>query len=114
MVSFLVVCMKHIVKNLFPMGFKPNEGAHRIQRSILHKNRPVGRSRRRFDFVETSPENLGNFCFSLKVWPFSETAARVCAFDVPVCAYTKMLWWLNSFETAFEDPDYAQERVSTL
>jgi len=98
----------------FPVGLRPNEGAHRVQRSILHKNRPVGRSRRRFDFVETSPENLGNFCFSLKIWPFSEIVVHVCAFDVPVCACTKRLWRLNSLETAFEEPDYAQERVSTL
>ena len=34
-------------------------------RSILHQNRPNGRSRRRFDFVETSPEGLGNFSFVL-------------------------------------------------
>ena len=84
------------------------------------------------DFVETSPEKLGNFCFSLKIWPFSETTGldislsskmgvtqlsscmTVCASDVPVCACTKRMWRLNSFETAFEEPDYAQERVSTL
>ena len=48
------------------MVFGPNKRAHRVQRSILHKNRPDGRSRRRFDFVETSPEGLGNFSFFLR------------------------------------------------
>ena len=39
----------------------PNKGAHRVLRSILSKNRPIGRSRRRFDFVETSPSSLEIF-----------------------------------------------------
>ena len=56
--------MTKIVKiKAFLIIFGPNKRAHRVQRSILHKKRPGGRSGRRFDFVETSPEGLGIFLF---------------------------------------------------
>ena len=49
----------HIIKIIkfeaFPIVSRPNKGVHRVLRSILDKIRPVGRTRRRFDYVETSP-----------------------------------------------------------
>ena len=45
------------------MVFGPNKRARRVLRLILHKNRPDGRSRRRFDF-------------STKNRPFLDTPGR--------------------------------------
>ena len=48
----------HIIKIIefeaFPIVSRPNKGVHRVLRSILDKNRPVGRTRRRFDYVSTT------------------------------------------------------------
>jgi len=60
------------------MGFGPNKRAHRVQRSILHKNRPDGRSRGRFDFIETSPEGLGKFSIFLRNGPFLDAPNTEC------------------------------------
>ena len=41
------------------MVFGQNGCVHRVLRSILSQKRPGRPSRRRFDFVETSPRSLG-------------------------------------------------------
>ena len=73
--------MVKIVKiKAFPVVFRPNKGAHRVLRSILHKNRPDGRFRRRFDFVETPPRILGifwKFSWKLAISQNTKSAQRV-------------------------------------
>ena len=63
----------HIIKIIefeaFPIVSRPNKGVHRVLRSILDKIRPVGRTRRRFDYVETSP-----FFLEIKNFFFEKTA----------------------------------------
>ena len=64
----------------FPIVSRPNKGAHRVLRSILDKNRPVGRTRRRFDYVETSPFflEIKNFFFEkTAVFQYAKSAQRV-------------------------------------
>ena len=74
----------HIIKIIefeaFPIVSRPNKGVHRVLRSILDKIRPVGRTRRRFDYVETSPfflEILKNFIEKKAISPYTKSAQRV-------------------------------------
>ena len=54
---------KNVKIKAFLVVLRPNKGVHRVQRSILHNKRPIGRPRRCFDFVETSPRSSAKFCF---------------------------------------------------
>ena len=64
----------------FPMVFGQNGCVHRVLRSILSQKRPGRSSRRRLDFVETSPRSLGFtvfFCDFSVIFGYGPACERV-------------------------------------
>ena len=68
---------KKVKIEAFPVLSGQNGRVHRVLRSILSRKRSGRPSRRRFDFIETSPGSLAFSIFFSEFWSFSGTAWHV-------------------------------------